>query len=291
MSAGAQVGAEIVKSRVEVGSREALAERIEDVVRGLAGIADAAEFAAEHRGVEQRARHAPGGGEGGRLVDRGSARGVDDTGAEPDGRAVSFPDPAHAHHESQAACRHVGLVGVGHHAGVAQRRPFDGVLAGKRRSQQQYSRIGEVDVRIQAVGELAGVSSESAYQVTVASVEADDDVVQGRPNVVVGQGEDALEHHSRARLLKLKALLAGYEEPGDHPRGVGRDPVRVAGGEPGVHQSHCGTNEKRCACCRVEITARVDSAPWLRLTHSASNPSKPPPVSVSHMTNPESLAP
>ena len=170
----------------------------EDVVRGLAGIADAVEFAAEHRGVEQRARYASGSGEAGRLVDRGPARGVDDTGAEPDGRAVSFPDPPHAHHESQAACRRVGLVGVGHNAGVAQRRPLDGVLAGKGRSQQQYSRIGEVDVGIQAVGELAGVPTERAREVTVASVEAGDDVVQGRPNVVVGQREDALEHHSRS---------------------------------------------------------------------------------------------
>src|SRR6202020_1406326 len=148
-----------------------------------------------------------------------------------------------------------------------------------------------MDVGIQAIGELAGVSSEGAHQVTMASVEANDYVVQGRQNVVVAQGEDALEHHTRSGLLKLEALLAGHEEAGDHPRRVGRDPLRVAGGEPGAHQSHCGTSEKRCACCRVEITARVDSAPWLTLTHSASNPSKPPPVSESHMTNPESLAP
>ena len=204
---------------------------------------------------------------------------------------MSFPDPPHAHHESQAACRHAGLVGVGHNAGVAQRRPFDGVLAGKGRSQQQYSRIGEMDVGIQAVGQLVGVSTERAHEVTMASVEADDHVIQGRLNVVVTQGEDALEHRSRSGLLKLEALLAGHEEPGDHPRRIGRDPVRFAGDELGAHQSHCGTSEKRCACCRVEITARVDSAPWLRLTHSASNPSKPPPVSVSHMSNPESLAP
>ena len=70
------------------------------------------------------------------------------------------------------------------------------------------------------VGELVGVPTESAHEVTVASVEANDDVVQGRLNVVVGQGEDALEHHSRSGLLKLEALLAGHEEPGDHPRRV-----------------------------------------------------------------------
>src|ERR1700730_3389950 len=148
-----------------------------------------------------------------------------------------------------------------------------------------------MDAGIEAVGELVGVPTERAHEVTVASVEADDDVVQGRPNVVLGQCEDALEHHSRSGLLKLEALLAGHEEPGYYLRRTGRDAVGVACDEPGAHQSHCGTSEKRRACCRVEITARVDSAPWLRFTHSASNPSKPPPVSVSHMSNPESLAP
>jgi hypothetical protein len=56
-----------------------------------------------------------------------------------------------------------------------------------------------VDAGIQAVGELVGVPAERAHEVTVASVEADDDVVQGRPNVVV-VGEDALEHHSPGSL-------------------------------------------------------------------------------------------
>jgi hypothetical protein len=55
------------------------------------------------------------------------------------------------------------------------------------------------------------VPTESAHEVTVASVEADHDVVQGRQNVVVSQGEDAFEHQSRSRLLKLEALLAGHE--------------------------------------------------------------------------------
>ena len=45
------------------------------------------------------------------------------------------------------------LVGVGHHAGVAQRGAFDGVLAGERRAQQQHSRRRRGRVGVQAVGE------------------------------------------------------------------------------------------------------------------------------------------
>ena len=116
-------------------------------------------------------------------------------------------------------------------------------------------------VGIKAVSELVGVPTERAREVAVTSVEADDDVVQRRPHLVFGQGEDALEHHARSGLLKLEALLAGHEQLGDHPRWVGRHPLRVAGDESGMRRSHCETGEKRCACCMVEITATVDSAP------------------------------
>lgn len=87
--------------------------------------------------------------------------------------------------------------------------------------------------------------AEGAREVAVASVEANDDVVQGRVHVVVGQGEDALEHHARTGLLKLEALLPGHEELRDHSRRVRRHPLRVAGDQSGVCQSHCGTGEKR----------------------------------------------
>ena len=68
-----------------------------------------------------------------------AARRVDDAGPEPNRRTVPFPDAPHAHDESQAAFGSAGLVRMGHHAGVAQRRPLDGVLAGERRAQQQHS--------------------------------------------------------------------------------------------------------------------------------------------------------
>ena len=146
-------------------------------------------------------------------------------------------------------------------------------------------------VGIQAIGEFVGVPAEGADQIAVTPVEPGDDIVQRRPHLVLVQGQDARQHRSRSGVLVLEAFLAGYEQPGDDPRRVGREPLRATRDEAGPHRSHCGTVEKRRACCRVEITASVDSAPWLRFTPSACRPSNPPPVSGSHMSCAASLSP
>ena len=90
---------------------------------------------------------------------------------------MSFPDTTDAHHESQAARGGSRLVGVRDDTGVAQRRTFNGVLAGECRTQQQHSRFGEFPVRIQTVSEFTGVPAEGANQIAVTSVEAGEDVV------------------------------------------------------------------------------------------------------------------
>ena len=163
VAAGAQVGLQLVELLVEVGSGEPVAERVEDVVGGLAGSSSRASSTAERwlrRGGPVPT--APDGGERSRVIDRGAARCVDDAGAEPDRGAVPFPDGPDAHHESQAACGRARLVGVGDDAGVAQRRAFDGVLAGERRAEQQHSRVGELQRRDRAGRRVAGVPAEGA---------------------------------------------------------------------------------------------------------------------------------
>ena len=74
VAAGAQVGLELVELLVEVGSGEPVAERVEDVVGGLAGVVEPRELAAEHGGVEQRRPDRSDGGERSRSVDRDAAR-------------------------------------------------------------------------------------------------------------------------------------------------------------------------------------------------------------------------
>ena len=125
---------EPVELLVEIVSSEPLTECVEDVISTFSGVVQPGEFTTQHRSVQQSRPNLTHGGERRRSVDRHPAFRVDDTGPEPDGRDVSLPDAPHAHHESQAARRDSRLVRVSHHARVAQRRAFDGVLARERRT-------------------------------------------------------------------------------------------------------------------------------------------------------------
>ena len=60
--------------------------------------------------------------------------------------------------------------------------------------------------------------------------------------------------HPRALLV---CLLAGQEQPGDHPRRIGLEMGRRAVRESLVHR--CSTTRR--ACCAVDSMANVDSAP------------------------------
>ena len=134
MSAGAPVGLKLVQLLVEVGSGEPVAERVEDVVGGLACVMESGELTTEHDSVEQSRHDGSPGGEPSRLIDGGAACRVDGAGPESDRRPMPFPDRPHAHHKSQAACRCCRLVGMRDDAGITQRRTFDRVLAGECRA-------------------------------------------------------------------------------------------------------------------------------------------------------------
>ena len=178
VSAGTQMSLELGELLIESSSGEALAESAEDVVGRLSGIVEPGEFTAEDGCVEQSGlRRGPHCGERSGIVDRDAAGCVDDAGPEPDGRTVPLADAPHAHHESQAACDCPSLVGMGHNAGVAQRRTFNGVFAGECRTQQQLSRLGEFPAGFETIGEFAGVPAEGFSKIAVTFVEACDDIV------------------------------------------------------------------------------------------------------------------
>ena len=217
MATRPSVGLKLVELLVEVGSGEPVAERIEDIIGGLAGTVQPAELTTHHRTVQQRRHDCSDAGERSRIVDRDVACPVDDAGPEPDGRTVPFPDAPHAHHKSQAARRGSRLVRVSHHAGVAERRTLDCVLVGEYRTQQQHSRLGKITGGIKAVGDFTGVPAEGADQIAVTPVEAGDDIVQRRAHLVLVEGQDASKHCTRAGVLTLETLLPGHEQPRDRP--------------------------------------------------------------------------
>ena len=93
---------------------------------------------------------------------------------------MSLADATDAQHESDSAGINSGLVGVRHDAGVAQRRGFNGVLAGEYRTQQHHSLFGDLGLRIETIGEFRSMRAEDTDKVAVPPVESGDDVIQRR---------------------------------------------------------------------------------------------------------------
>ena len=240
---------QLVELFVKVGSGEPVVERVEHVVGGLAAQTQPRQLTAERATVEQRRPDRADGGERTPRVERHTARRVDHARAEPDGRPVALPDAPHAHHESQASRRGPRLVWVCDDARVAQRRALDGVLTGECRPHQQHSFLRQVCLVVEVIGELTSVPAEGADEVAVALVETDDDLVQRRAHLVLGESKDPIENGSGAGVCVFEAFLPRHEELGDDPRGVSRKPLRASCDEAGQRGNHCRTVDKRRASC------------------------------------------
>jgi hypothetical protein len=128
-----------IQSCVEVRQGEAVAQRPEYVLGVLAIGAVPSEFGAERRGFEDDRLHRADGRVGAGLVERDAALRVHGAGAEADRGPVSFTDGTHAHDEPGAPCSHALLIGVEHHAGVAQRGTLDRELVREGGPEQQPS--------------------------------------------------------------------------------------------------------------------------------------------------------
>lgn len=184
------------------------------------------------------------------------------------------PSPiAEAHHEPQATVRHSGLVRMSHHAGVAEGGTFERILARERRAEQQPPRLGELALGIEAIGELVRVLTERVDEGAVTVSEAGLDIVQGSLHLVVAQGQDASHDGRGARLLQVESLLAGHEEHRDDTGPVGGKALGAAPNPICEGRAHREAGTSRDERCRVEIRAKVDSVPWLRLGPRAVRPS------------------
>ena len=73
---------------------------------------------------------------------------------------MALADRPDAHDESHVARAHSGLVGVKHHARIAECGTFDGVLAGEGRTEEQPAGRGQLKFRVEAIRELVGMLQE-----------------------------------------------------------------------------------------------------------------------------------
>jgi hypothetical protein len=272
---GVALALEHEETGFEIVARERRTQMIEDVRRALPVMAHRAEPGVERGAVEQTGLHRSQRRERLRLVDRHLAVGADGADPEADGRPVPFADAPERQHEPDPAGRCRRLVGVHDDARVAQGRGLDGELVRERGAEQQPALGAELDVGVEAVADPLGVAAERRRQVLMAVAEASDHL--GEPVLHLGlvEGEEPGDDARGARLAAADHLLPGDEEPRHHPGRVGRQPDRAPLGErPAGHAAApTPTPHTTRACCRVAISAKVDSAPWFSLRPPGSRPS------------------
>ena len=182
---------------------------------------------------------------------------------------MSLPDRAQAHHEPQAALRHPGLVRMGHDAGVAEGRSFERVLARERCAEQQQARLGELALRIEAIGELVRVLTESADEVAVTVFEAGLDITQRPLHLVVVEGQDASHDGRGTRLLQVETFLPGHEEHRDDAGPVGEKALGAALNPACGGRAHreAETESRRVLSCRDQSQGRLGALVEIRPSH------------------------
>lgn len=169
---------------------------------------------------------------------------------------------------------------------VAQRRALHRVFVGEVRADQHPPRFRQFHARVEAVADAREVVGEALPQVAVPPREQLHRAGQRHLRGVLVQRHHPPDH-PRGPGLVLGLLLARHEQPGDDPARVRPQPHPTAG-DQGAHPA-LPVNTR--ACWRVESSASVDSAPWLRLRPSRDRPSHPPPVSSSSSGTLASLSP
>jgi hypothetical protein len=181
---------------------------------------------------------------------------------------VSFTDRTQAHRHSQLPGFQTALVGMHHRRRIAQRGRLGGVLGGETGAQDESASRAEPSRIVQMGGDGGGVSGQQLRVVVVPRPELLDQ--PGRPLLDLGFAErkDPIDDGGCSGTA-LVLLLAGHEQVGNHPRGVGVQLDRHAVCQRRHHRS----SRTARACCAVDSIAKVDSAPWLRFRPSGSRPS------------------
>ena len=120
------------------------------------------------------------------------------------------------------------------------------------------------DRRIKTVADASGVLTEGLSDVAVAVLESLHHVVQSSGHRLVIEPEDSLHHARGAAFVSPCKFTSGHEQHVSRPA-RGRGGCTASRRDRDSRLDHRETTASCRACCNVEISARVDSVPWLRL--------------------------
>ena len=98
---------------------------------------------------------------------------------------MALANGADTHDEPRTARAHPRLIGMQDHARIAQSRTLNGVFTRECRTKQQAASRGQVEIRIEAVGQLVGVPEERFGQAVMSTLEPRHDVVVAPLNFVL----------------------------------------------------------------------------------------------------------
>ena len=98
---------------------------------------------------------------------------------------MAFANGAGTHDEPRTARAHTRLIRMKNHARIAESRTLNGIFARECRTKQQAASRGQVEIRVEAVGQLVGVSEERFGQAVMSTLEPRHDVVVAPLNFVL----------------------------------------------------------------------------------------------------------
>ena len=175
---------------------------------------------------------------------------------EADRGQVAFADRAQAQGDPGLPGQQSALIRVQDRARIAQRHRLDRVLRGESRPQQQGPGRRQFARVVQVRADDRRMGAQQVQVVAVAVREVHEQLRHELLDLRLGHCEHPGHDRARARVSQWQ-LLAGQEQPGDHPARVRRQTGLEAMDQRGTH----GITPRRRACWAVEIAARVDSAP------------------------------
>ena len=181
---------------------------------------------------------------------------------------MALADLAHAHHEPQVAVGQPDWSGAGTIDGLQSAAASTRVLVGERRAEEQPRGDGQLAPGASRLARRSAWRSERAVEVPVASAEAAVDR-RARPRPRRRRAPGRGRRCPTPALAPAVDRVAGHEQLGDDAGRVRDEPERAA---VATRRSSAGA-VRAPAPLQVEISASVDSAPWLRLTPSACKPS------------------